>query len=103
MDSKATLHSLSPVSMLRLVLMATFETFVSDLFIGRIKHRKLLRFRQCCLFKSLSLVDKQAFSRGEISPCGTILSSVEQFTVSPASVTFSTRRGRMRAEGNYLG
>lgn len=76
--------------------MVAFETFVSDLFIGSIKHQKPLESRQYCHFKSLSSVEKQAFSRGEMSPCGTALGSVEQpFTMSPA-VLYPTRRGRIR-------
>lgn len=75
MDSKATPHSLSPVLMQHLVLIAAFETCVSDLFIGRIKHQKLLTSRHCCHFKFV-LGDKQGFSRGEMSPCGTALGFV---------------------------
>ena len=75
--------------------MAAFETFVSDLFIGRIKHQKLLRSRQCCHFKRLSLDDKWAFSRGETAPCSTALCFVEELTVSPGIVLHPAKRDMM--------
>ena len=72
MDSKATPHSLSPVLMQYLVLIAAFE---SDLFIGRIKHQNYWHLGSAAIL-SLPLGDKQAFSRGEISPYGTAFSFV---------------------------